>query len=95
MSDSLGSWRRTHTCGVLRGSDAGQTVTLMGWALWRQKVTRTFLAGMVVAIAGMFLLVGPNFSIGGQRSHGSRIGHNGGLHVSRQESLPSPRARVE
>src|SRR5439155_551043 len=32
MSDSLGSWRRTHTCGVLRGSDAGQTVTLMGWA---------------------------------------------------------------
>jgi len=32
MSDSLGSWRRTHTCGVLRASDAGQTVTLMGWA---------------------------------------------------------------
>ena len=40
-------------------------VTLAGWLLWKQKVTRTFLVGMCVAIAGMFVLVGPNFSIGG------------------------------
>jgi drug/metabolite transporter (DMT)-like permease len=40
-------------------------VTLAGWLLWKQKVTRTFLVGMFVAIAGMFVLVGPNFSIGG------------------------------
>src|SRR5688500_6971261 len=40
-------------------------VTLAGWVLWRKTVTRTFLVGMVVAIAGMFVLVGPNFAAGG------------------------------
>ena len=49
-------------------------VTLMGWALWRQTVTRTFLVGMVVAITGMFVLVGPNFSLGGQRLLGDALG---------------------
>jgi len=29
--DKLGELRRTHTCGALRASDAGQGVTLMGW----------------------------------------------------------------
>jgi len=29
--DFLGELQRTHTCGELRSSDAGQTVTLMGW----------------------------------------------------------------
>ncbi|MDP9267626.1 MAG: aspartate--tRNA ligase [Acidobacteriota bacterium] len=29
--DYLGDLRRTHTCGALRASDAGATVTLMGW----------------------------------------------------------------
>ena len=28
-------------------------VTIAGWLLWKQKVTRTFLVGMIVAIAGM------------------------------------------
>ncbi len=32
MTDVLGGWRRTHTCGELRAADAGRTVTLMGWA---------------------------------------------------------------
>jgi drug/metabolite transporter (DMT)-like permease len=40
-------------------------VTLAGWLIWKQKVTRLFLVGMSVAIAGMFVLVGPNFAIGG------------------------------
>ncbi len=31
MSEGLGGWKRTHPCGVLRASDAGQMVTLMGW----------------------------------------------------------------
>ena len=31
MTEGLGGWKRTHTCGVLRAADAGRTVTLMGW----------------------------------------------------------------
>ncbi|MCS7166638.1 MAG: aspartate--tRNA ligase [Gemmatales bacterium] len=27
----MGQWKRTHTCGELRASDAGKTVTLCGW----------------------------------------------------------------
>ena len=49
-------------------------VTLAGWLLWKRRVTRTFLAGMFVAIAGMFILVGPNFSIGGTRLLGDALG---------------------
>ena len=49
-------------------------VTLAGWVLFRQTVTRTFLAGMAAAIAGMFILVGPNFGIGGTRLLGDALG---------------------
>lgn len=49
-------------------------VTLAGWLFWRQKVTRTFLVGMIVAIAGMFVLVGPNFAVGGTRLLGDALG---------------------
>ena len=49
-------------------------VTLAGWVLWRQKVTRAFLIGMFVAIAGMFVLVGPNFAVGGTRLLGDGLG---------------------
>ncbi|MDX9870984.1 MAG: aspartate--tRNA ligase [Clostridia bacterium] len=31
MSETLQGWKRTHTCGELRGQDAGKTVILMGW----------------------------------------------------------------
>jgi drug/metabolite transporter (DMT)-like permease len=49
-------------------------VTLAGWLIWRRKVTRTFLFGMSVAIAGMFVLVGPNFGTGGTRLAGDALG---------------------
>jgi drug/metabolite transporter (DMT)-like permease len=49
-------------------------VTLAGWLIWKQKVTRVFLAGMTLAIVGMFVLVGPNFAIGGTRLLGDALG---------------------
>lgn len=49
-------------------------VTLAGWLIWKRHVTRTFLVGMFVAIAGMFVLVGPNFALGGTRLLGDALG---------------------
>ena len=49
-------------------------VTLAGWLFWKRRVSALFLAGMVVAIAGMFVLVGPNFRIGGTRLLGDALG---------------------
>ena len=49
-------------------------VTLAGWMFWKRKVTRTFLVGMFVAIAGMFVLVGPNFAVGGRPLIGDALG---------------------
>jgi len=36
MLDHLGSLRRTHSCGALRGADVGAPVTLMGWVSRRR-----------------------------------------------------------
>jgi drug/metabolite transporter (DMT)-like permease len=49
-------------------------VTLAGWLFWKQRVSRVFLAGMVVAIAGMFILVGPHFGTGGMQLVGDALG---------------------
>jgi drug/metabolite transporter (DMT)-like permease len=49
-------------------------VTLAGWLFWHRRVTRTFLAGMTLAILGMFVLVGPNFALGGKPLLGDALG---------------------
>lgn len=49
-------------------------VTLAGWLIWKQKVTRVFLVGMITALVGMFVLVGPNFFVGGTRLLGDALG---------------------
>jgi len=49
-------------------------VTLAGWLFFRRVVTRTFLVGMGAAIAGMFILVGPNFAVGGTPLAGDALG---------------------
>ena len=36
MLDHLGKLERTHSCGALRATDVGQTVTLMGWVARRR-----------------------------------------------------------
>jgi drug/metabolite transporter (DMT)-like permease len=43
-------------------------VTLGGWLLFRQRVTRTFLVGMALALAGAVLLLGPSFSAQSSRA---------------------------
>jgi len=49
-------------------------VTLAGWLIWKRRVTRLFLVGMFTALAGMFVLVGPNFAVGGTRLLGDALG---------------------
>lgn len=36
MAESLGDWKRTHSCGDLRARDIGRQVTLMGWVAKRR-----------------------------------------------------------
>lgn len=49
-------------------------VTLAGVAFFRQRISPLFLVGMSAAIGGMFVLVGPNFAVGGTRLMGDMLG---------------------
>lgn len=49
-------------------------VTVGAWALFGQRVTRTFLAGMAIAMAGAFVLVGPSFGSGERQLLGDALG---------------------
>lgn len=49
-------------------------VTLAGVVFFRQRVSPLFLVGMTAAIGGMFVLVGPNFAVGGAPLMGDALG---------------------
>jgi drug/metabolite transporter (DMT)-like permease len=49
-------------------------VTLGGWLILKQRVTRLFLAGMVLALAGATVLIGPNLAAGGRALVGDALG---------------------
>ena len=49
-------------------------VTLGGWLILRQRVTRVFLAGMVLALAGATVLIGPSLAAGGRALTGDALG---------------------
>jgi drug/metabolite transporter (DMT)-like permease len=49
-------------------------VTVGGWLIFRQRVTRTFLIGMMVAMLGAFVLVGPSFTLGDRQVLGDALG---------------------
>ncbi len=48
---------------VLLANFAPIFVTIGGWLLFRQRVTKLFVAGMVLAILGAMMLVGASFSL--------------------------------
>ena len=49
-------------------------VTVGAWLLFGQRVTRTFLTGMAIAMAGAFVLVGPSFGLGERQLLGDALG---------------------
>jgi drug/metabolite transporter (DMT)-like permease len=49
-------------------------VTVGAWVLFGQRVTRTFLAGMAIAMTGAFVLVGPSFGAEGRQLLGDALG---------------------
>jgi drug/metabolite transporter (DMT)-like permease len=49
-------------------------VAIGGYLLFGQRVTPLFLAGMVTAMAGAFVLVGPSFAAGGKQLAGDALG---------------------
>jgi drug/metabolite transporter (DMT)-like permease len=79
FAGDLGAW---HTA-LLYTSVANSTleanlapifVTLGAWLLFRQRVSRLFLAALALTATGAVLLVGPNFTLGGHALLGDALG---------------------
>src|SRR4051812_11800671 len=48
-------------------------VTLGAWLLWRERVTRLFVAALALTAAGAVLLIAPNFALGGTTLAGDAL----------------------
>lgn len=59
---------------VLLANFAPIFVTVGGWLFFRQRVSRTFIIGMVLAIGGAVLLVGASFSLSANHLLGDILG---------------------
>ena len=70
-------WSITYTTvanATLLANFAPIFVTLGTWCLFGQRVSGLFVLGMVTALAGAVLLVGPNFTLGGTPLIGDGLG---------------------
>ena len=54
-------------------------VTLGGWLLFRERVSKRFMLALLVTFAGATVLIGPNFSAGGTALAGDVLGILAGL----------------
>jgi len=59
---------------TLEANFAPVFVTLGAWLLWRERVTRLFLAALALTAAGAALLIAPNFALGGRTLAGDALG---------------------
>jgi drug/metabolite transporter (DMT)-like permease len=59
---------------TLEANFAPVFVTLAAWMLFGQRVTRAFVVALIVTLVGAVLLVGPNFSAGGDALLGDALG---------------------
>jgi drug/metabolite transporter (DMT)-like permease len=59
---------------TLEANFAPVVVTLAAWLFFGQRVTRAFVMALIVTLAGAVLLVGPNFSAGGDALLGDLFG---------------------
>lgn len=70
-------WSITYTTvanSTLLANFAPIFVTLFGWWLFRNHVSKQFFVGMALALGGAVLLVGPSFGFGGTRLLGDALG---------------------
>jgi drug/metabolite transporter (DMT)-like permease len=68
-------------------------VTLWAWGIQKERIRLLFLAGMVAALTGAGMLVGPNAALGGDRLLGDGLGFTTAfLYAAYQVTVKMPEA---